>query len=266
MVTYSKVLNEYERLLLDSSSTEISELYKNINTKFISTIGTVENNFNYDKEEQEKLKDIIQNINRTLKQKYYSSEIDITTKFNALLKEYLNLQSEYISKEFYSTFLFVLNIEQTVFSNLKHMEYILIDLGFNYYANSLPSNISFLNATIKLAVEEIEQNINLFNNLTLNVLDNPSIFYAELEPMKELIRSSLAKTESYINKYEKLKANPFEEVVKIELNTVEDVYSGKANFIEAEKEQILNNVPSYDFNNFELILPEEDIEGAVNNG
>ena len=63
MANFNTIKNEYEQLLLNSSSEELTELYKVMNAKFISTIGTVENGFNYDKEEQEKLKGIINNLN-----------------------------------------------------------------------------------------------------------------------------------------------------------------------------------------------------------
>ena len=264
MANINKINSEYEQLLLNSSSEELTELYKVMNAKFISTIGTVENGFNYDKEEQEKLKGIINNLNSILKRKYYTSEVDVTTKFNSLLKEYLKLQSEYILKEVYSTLSFILNLKQTIYSNIKTIEYILIDLGFNYYANELSSNIGFLNATIELAVKEVDVNIDIFNNLTLNVLDNPSVFYEELEPMKDLIKSNLAEIEELISYYENLKLNPFEKVIEIELNTIEEVYSGRPIIIKHEKEQILNNVPEYDFSKMELILPEVNVpEGAV---
>ncbi len=264
-VNYSKVFNEYERLLLDSSSAEITELYKNINSKFISTIGTVENNFNYNKEEQEKLKGIIQEINRTLSQKYITSEIDINTKFNALLKEYLKLQESYITKEVAYTTLIIETKKINLMKNFQLLKVNLNDLAFYYFQEKLTEELEkVLNYNIENAVEEINEELAFFEVLKIPCLNYFELIEDYTKPIKEAFNEVLAEVITFIADYNKLKSNPFEDVIKIELNVIEKIYSGKPSFIEAEKEKVLNNLPKYDFSNFKLVLPEvESVEGVV---
>ena len=141
---------------------------------------------------------------------------------------------------------------------------------------------SYINDFIKLQFENLEKIIDLFNNYFYEldlVPDNPVLFSdkltkAEIEEFKkefeliiveynEVYNSGL----QYIKEFEELKVNPFKEAVEISVKTLIEFSSV---FNEEDYSRLIENelasAPSYNFETFEIILPNtETIKGVGNN-
>lgn len=249
-------------LLNDLTASELTEFYKVLNTKYIKTIGTIENNFNYDKEKQEQLKKEIEDINLTLKEKYNTSEVDISTKFNALLKEYLNLQEAYINKEMLYIISIILLRKINIFKAIGVLRRSFLVLYYNYLNDNLTAELeSILNFNIKSTITTVAEDIDFFKFLTIPSLNYFKGYEEYTEEVETKFNKLLAEVNETISEYEKLIANPFEDGINLELEVISEVYSNE-NDIHREQEKILNNVLVYDFDNFKLIRPE----GSVNSG
>lgn len=246
-------------LLNDLTASELTEFYKVLNAKYIKTIGTIENNFYYDKVKQEQLKKEIEELNFTLKEKYNSSEVDISTKFNALLKEYFNLQEAYINKEILYITVIIIEKQINITNAVGVLRRSFLDLYFNYIKDRLTKELEdILNFNIEYTINSVAKDLTFFKSLTIPSLNYFKGYEEYTEEVESKFNKLLAEVNETISEYEKLIANPFEDGINLEFDVISEVYSNEED-VHREQEQVLNNVPTYDFNNFKLIRPE----GAV---
>jgi len=242
-------------LLNDLEPSEVTEFYKVLNAKYIKTIGTVENNFYYDKEKQEQLKEEIEDINLILKEKYITSEVDISTKFNALLKEYFNLQEAYINKELIYTKLIIFLKQSNIIKAVGVLRRNFLDLYYNFVNDSLTKELeSILNFNIENTITDVAEDLDFFKFLTIPSLNYFKGYEEYTEEVESDFNKLLAEVNETISEYEKLVANPFHDGINLELDVISEVYSNEHDILREQKE-VLNNVPEYDFTNFKLIRP-----------
>lgn len=249
-------------LLNEFSSEEISKFYRVLNAKYIETIGTVANNFHYDKEKQENLKKEIEELNLTLKEKYYINVVDSNTKFNALLEEYFKLQEAYINKEILYMNILIVEKQISIIKSTGVLKRNFLELYYNYIKGNLTEELEdLLNFNIESATTDVDENITFFNNLKIPSLNYFKGYEEYTEEVEGIFNKLLAEVNETISDYAKLIANPFHDGINLEFDFISEIYSNEHE-IQKKQKEILNNVPEYDFINFKLIRPE----GAVEDG
>ena len=162
------------------------------------------------------------------------------------------------------------NLEKLLLEELKVPEDIVLDTlepyiyyNSNFFSKSLEKDF---NSFVKAIVENIELDIANIKTY-LDVELEPSKFIEEdvIIIVEGIIQLKILAT-SLIKRYGNLIANPFEEAINIEAEVKNKIFNdllkehGSASeekSIEEEKEIILAKAPSYNFETFELIVPEE---------
>ena len=168
------------------------------------------------------------------------------------------------------------NLEKLLLEELKVPEDVVLDklepfiYGNNFfYDKSLENDFNSF-------IEEIDNNIAVAIatiNDYLEVKVVPSAYSEEaiIKVIEGFIQLQILATSS-IKLYEELKLNPFENAITIEAEVKANLHNDllkKAKYtfeetsVEAEKEKLLTNAPSYNFETFELVLPTNE-DGVVN--
>ena len=134
----------------------------------------------------------------------------------------------------------------------------------NFYSKSLEKDF---NSFIEDIVVNIESDIAKVNNY-LEVKVEPSNFIEEpvIKIMEGIIQLQIL-TVNLIKRYENIKLNPFEVAIDIEATVKTENYNEllkkakhdfKEKTVEEEKEFLVAVAPSYNFETFELIVPENE--------
>lgn len=161
------------------------------------------------------------------------------------------------------------NLEKLLLEELNVPEDIVLDTlePYIYYNNSFFSKSleKDFNFFIEIIVENIESdiaNIKVYLDTELE----PTKFIEEpvIKIVEGIIQLKILATSS-IKRYENLLANPFENAINIEAEVKTKIFNDllkehdsnyKEKSVEEEKEFILTKAPKYNFDNFELIVPE----------
>ena len=178
---------------------------------------------------------------------------------------------EGVLKKYYFRYSFrTWNLEKLLLEELKVPEDIVLDTlepyiyyNSNFFSKSLEKDF---NSFVKAIVEYIELDIANIKTY-LDVELEPSKFIEEdvIIIVEGIIQLKILAT-SLIKRYGNLIANPFEEAINIEAEVKNKIFNdllkehdsaSEEKSIEEEKEIILAKAPSYNFETFELIVPEE---------
>ena len=161
------------------------------------------------------------------------------------------------------------NLEKLLLEELNVPEDIVLDTlePYIYYNNSFFSKSleKDFNFFIEVIVENIESdiaNVNVYLDTELE----PTKFIEEpvIKIVEGIIELKILAT-SLIKRYRNLLANPFENAINIEAEVKTKIFNNllkehdsnyKEKSVEEEKEFILTKAPEYNFNTFELIVPE----------
>ena len=177
---------------------------------------------------------------------------------------------EDILNKFYFRYSFrIWNLESLLLEELNVPEDIVLDTLEPYiYGNSAFYNKAFetdYNSFIEAIVVNIESDIaKVKPYIETNV--NPNLFIEEavVKTVEGIVKFK-SLIEDLIKRYENLKVNPFEVAIDVEAEVIAENYNellkkAKYSFeettVEKEKEKILVKAPSYNFDTFELIVPE----------
>lgn len=161
------------------------------------------------------------------------------------------------------------NLEKLLLEELNVPEDIVLDTlepyiyyNNNFFSKSLEKDFNFF---IEVIVENIESdiaNINVYLDTELE----PTKFNEEpvIKIVEGIIQLEILAT-SLIKRYRNLLANPFENAINIEAEVKTNIFNNllkehDSNYeeksVEEEKEFILTKAPKYNFDTFELIVPE----------
>jgi len=248
MTKANKELEELEKIL--------SEKYTNIHGLNAST--RLELLINKYAESEEEIKALIFNVHfERLFSHVKSLETNISYLEEVLKKYYFRYSFRTWNLE---NLLFELDVpEDIVLDTLE--PYIYYNTAF--FSKSLEKDF---NSFVKAIVENIESDIANIK-VYLDVELEPSKFIEEtvIIIVEGIIQLKILAT-SLIKRYENLLANPFEEAINIEAEVKNKIFNdlikehdptSEEKPIEEEKEIILAKAPSYNFETFELIVPEK---------
>ena len=303
MATYKELNRKRKEILLNMKPEEIEVLYNEINKKVIDSLGTVRNNYSYDYETIIKANEELEETNRILKTKYPTIEaLGSSTRLNLLIEKYEELTTEAKELEFSIIVVTLASMVMSLRNKINYLKSVLYKFYFRYsfrtsnldnflidelgvpedivlvtlepyvyyttafFSKSLEKDFNFF---IESLVKDIDFNIAKLDNY-LAVKIEPSNYTDEaiIKTMEELIQLQIMATTS-IKQYEEIKLNPFEEAVNVEaefkVNTFNKLVTSdefKTTF-EEEKEFLLRRRPSYNFDSFELIVPDIDLKAEA---
>ena len=321
MATVRELATKRKNILLNMKTEEIEALYNEINKKAIDSLGTVKNNFTFDYDEIIKANEELTETNSILINKYpYIEALGISSRLSLLVDKYEELTTEAKELEYTLVLLAFSSFVEALRTNLTYLKsilnkfyfrysfrtrnldsFLLDELGVpedivletlepyiyynnNFYSKSIEKDFNYF---IEMLVGNIASDIANINPY-LNVNIDPSGFKEEgtIKIVEEIIQLQLLAT-NLIKQYNEVKANPFEKAIDVEAtvkaeslnNLVTD--SKFKTTVEKEKEFLLIKAPSYNFETFELIVPDIDLKelskkilkessekykGVVNNG
>ena len=235
----------------------LSEKYTNIHGLTAST--RLELLINKYAESEEEIKALIFNVHF---ERLFSHVKSLETNISYL---------EEVLKKYYFRYSFrTWNLENLLLEELNVPEDIVLDtlepyIYYNtaFFSKSLEKDF---NSFVKAIVENIESDIANIK-VYLDVELEPSKFIEEtvIIIVEGIIQLKILAT-SLIKRYENLLANPFEEAINIEAEVKNKIFNdllkehdsaSEEKSIEEEKEIILAKAPSYNFETFELIVPEK---------
>ena len=281
MANIKHLEKDYTEILLGLTAKEVAEYYRQLNKKIVNCYPTLNSNWN--EEELNSLLASVEDVTNVLKRNYSKDSLDKTN----LSSRYVELDSKYITEiDLAFTKLNhanLLNITVNVLSSFGNMVFFLSSLYNNYvYLNNIKTiyedvdlekgtyvYVEVINDFIENEFNKIRRYISIFEE------DYSEINVDNLEELPESVTNAItdynklySKCSSYVNDFEDFIANPFEEAIEIAVEVDIEHYS---NYTEEDYSALLESkiasAPKYNFETFEIILPEvESVEGAVENG
>ena len=288
MVNLNKLNKDYQGILLDLKPEEIEAYIRAVNKKIIETYPTATSDY-FNVERFNKLSDNLEETTDFLKTKYPSIiGFEYGSKYAELNKKYFN-ETE---KAFYLLWKYELtNLFNLIQENIINIDYFLtsIYLYYNYWLHmkenlvinevgvpeeeidSLTDYIyNFENRTSFQGLRALNM-VNTFIELNLGQLEiyiekfkeYPKIVYdddtsEEVKSIVDNINKIHEEGHEYINKLEELKANPFKNGIEIIIES-ENKFDSKLGFNRNQKkllEEKIAEAPSYNFETFEIVLPD----------
>ena len=275
MVNIKHLEKDYKEILLGLTAEEVAEYYKQLNKKIVNCYPTL--NTNWNEEELDFLLASVEDVTNVLKKNYTKDSLDKTN----LSSRYLELDSKYVTEIDLAftklNYFKLLTISYNIGSVLKNLYFFLICLynGYTYLKdektikesvdlNSFEASVYIrcINNFIKLEVEEIEANIKLFEDVfteidSTGLTDVPEVVVNAVTKYNELY----SKCSSTIEEYKELKLNPFKKAIEFDVLATIKTYS---KYTEEDYSDLLElltaSAPSYNFESFELIVPEGSVE------
>lgn len=292
MVTIKHLEKDYKEILLSLTPEEVTEYYKQLNNKLVNCLPSISFS-NWNAEEQAVILSNIEDVTSILKTKYPNVNLtNISSRYVNLLDKYLeelDLATYKIRlgklKELASIIGLIVNGIGTLLGSIYSYYIFRIHLGTDilavelnvpeelleplepYFKNTTNSSYygviaeSFVNSFIEAEVKGVENYIDIFRTY-FSEIAVPEDIHSDLASVLIEYNEVYSTVIDYIEAYEDLKVNPFKEAVesyvkysidKLSIYTEED-YS---RLLEHE----LTKAPKYNFETFELIVPE----GAVTN-
>lgn len=308
MANIKGIEKEFKNLLLNLSSEEVIEYYKQLNKKLVKCLPDLDS-VNYKHEELTSVLANIEDVTSVFKKEYpLINQTNISLRYLELLNKYL---IEVDKAQYKIELEKIKAVVYRIASNVNYIKYFL-DSIYNYYTYrtfvktgliekelDVPEDISsvlepyfnnsssyygataesYVNDFIKLLFENLEKTIDFFNNYFYEldlVPNNPVLFSdkltkAEIEEFKKEFEPIIVEYNEYYNsglqyikEFEELKVNPFKEAVEISVKTLIEI---RTVFNEEDYSRLLEeelaSAPNYNFETFELILPEVDIEKEI---
>lgn len=302
MANLNKINKDYEEILSGLSFEEIVAYYRNINKKMLETYPSLNCN-KWNIERHNKIFDSVEEATDIFIAKYpLINVVKYATKFDELEEKYLKehdlavyklLTSDvvtlatsikYIVKEilqdlshiylyytsvtFANTGLYFLkeevNVPEELLEPLEPYFYNMKNNSSFYGAKAL----SYLNDNIEVNFQVVEMYINAFNDyrrLNFNSKELPE----DLVEVVEMFNKAYDSGAEAIKEFEELKVNPFKTAVEVvaEVRTKDNFLNYTEEEIQSFIESELAKAPKYNFETFELILPnaeESESEGSVN--
>lgn len=298
MNNIQSIKNNYKEVLLKLNKNEIEALYKNVNKKAVDSLGTVKNNFSYNPDEINKANDELKELDKILVNRFPNiAGLGIATRLDLLIEKYSELTDEaqalicyikfkdffnlinslegninylkIIFNKFYFRYTFrIWNLERLLLDELNVPEDIVLTTlepyiydNNSFYDKSLEMDFNFFIEEIVINIESAIAEIDKY----LKVEFNPSSYSNEdiIKTIEGIIELQKIAKES-IKSYECIKENPFKRAIEIEAEVKTDILNnlsvGSENkySIDKEKAFILTKAPSYNFETFELIVPDGD--------
>jgi len=296
MVNLNKLNKDYQGILLDLKPEEIEAYIRAVNKKIIETYPTATSDY-FNVERFNKLSDNLEETTDFLKTKYPSIiGFEYGSKYAELNEKYFN-ETE---NAFYLLWKYELtNLFNLIQENIINIDYFLtsIYLYYNYWLHmkenlvinevgvpeeeidSLTDYIyNFENRTSFQGLRALNM-VNTFIELNLGQLEiyiekfkeYPKIVYdddtsEEVKSIVDNINKIHEEGHEYINKLEELKANPFKNGIEIIIESENKVNSELGFNINQKKllEEKIAEAPSYNFETFEIVLPDyKKILGVV---
>ena len=267
MATIKELDRKRKDILLNMNPEEIVTLFKQINNKVIDSLGTVNNGFKWNVDKMKKANNELQDLEKILSEKYVNIRgLTASTRLELLVDKYAE------SEELTKALIFNVHFERflgLLLEELNVPEDIVLDTlePYIYYNNSFFSKSleKDFNFFIEVIVENIESdiaNVNVYLDTELE----PTKFIEEpvIKIVEGILELKILAT-SLIKRYRNLLANPFENAINIEAEVKTKIFNNllkehdsnyKEKSVEEEKEFILTKAPEYNFNTFELIVPE----------
>lgn len=302
MANLNKINKDYEEILSGLSFEEIVAYYRNINKKMLETYPSLNCN-KWNIERHNKIFDSVEEATDIFIAKYpLINVVKYATKFDELEEKYLkehdlavyklltsdvvtlSTSIKYIVKEilqdlshiylyytsvtFANTGLYFLkeevNVPEELLEPLKPYFYNMKNNSSFYGAKAL----SYLNDNIEVNFQVVEMYINAFNDyrrLDFNSKELPE----DLVEVVEMFNKAYDSGAEAIKEFEELKVNPFKTAVEVvaEVRTKDNFLNYTEEEIQSFIESELAKAPKYNFETFELILPnaeESESEGSVN--
>ena len=294
MANIKHIEKDYKEILLGLKPEEITEYYKQLNKKLIDCLPSISFS-NWNAEEQAVILANIEDVTSILKTKYpninltnissryinlldkYLEELDLATyKIRlAKLKELASIIGLIVNgigtflDSIYSYYIFRIHLGKDILTLELDVPEELLEPLEPYFKNATNSSYygviaeSFVNSFIEAEVKGVEKYIDIFRTY-FSEITVPEDIPEDLASVLTEYNEVYSKVIVYIEAYEDLKVNPFKEAVeryvkytidKLSIYTEED-YS---RLLEHE----LASAPSFNFETFELILPEDHVEGVV---
>ena len=278
MANIKHLEKDYTEILLGLTAKEVAEYYRQLNKKIVNCYPTLNSNWN--EEELNSLLASVEDVTNVLKRNYTKDSLDKTN----LSSRYAELDSKYITEiDLAFTKLNhanLLNITVNILSSFGNMAFFLSSLYNNYvYLNNIKTiyedvdlekgtyvYVEVINDFIENEFNKIRRYISIFEE------DYSEINVDNLEELPESVTNAItdynklySKCSSYVNDFEDFIANPFEDAIKIAVEVDIEHYS---KYTEEDYSALLESkttsAPKYNFETFEIILPEvEPVEGVV---
>lgn len=300
MATIHELDRKRKEILLNMNPEELEALYHEINKKAIDSLGTVENNYTFNPTEIEKANKELEEINRILIKKYPSIEaLGVSSRLELLVNKYDSILTEAKELEFNIIVVSFSSLVESLRSKINYLSNVLFKFYFRYsfrtsnfdsflidelgvpedivlvtlepyvyyttsfFSKSLEHDFNFFIKKLVIDIDSTIANVNYYLDFKIN----PSAFKEEgiIKSAEQCLQLQIMATK-LIKTYEEIKLNPFEEAINIDakskVETLNKLWTNPSFKItvEEEKERLLRKAPSYNFETFELILPDIDLE------
>ena len=271
MVNVTKLNKDYEDILLGLTGAEITEYYIQLNKKIVNCYPSLTSNWN--EEELGSLLTTVEDTTNILKRSY---TLDSLNKTN-MASRYLELGSKYLNEIDVAviklTYYRLLAISYNIAHTLRNISFFLISLYNNYtYLTDLKKideatvldnekdsvYVEPINTYIRVSFKELESNINFFkNHFSEMAADNPEDVTEDVVNEINDYNGLYSICSSYVEDFEDLIVNPFKKAIEID---VEVNIEHSSRYTEEDYDKLLEEkiavAPKYNFETFELIVPE----------